>query len=145
MFNRILIAYDGSPESKKALETGISLAAALRSSATLVSVVEPLPGYLSIAGTVAPTLPAELAAEHRRQLEAMQSEVKQQAAARGVEVHTMIAEGSETGEILNAARNTRADLLVVGLHRHAATLEWAGTVRRIANAAPCPILAVSAH
>ncbi|MGB6134695.1 MAG: universal stress protein [Acidobacteriaceae bacterium] len=145
MFNRILIAYDGSPESKKALDTGIELAAALHSSATLVSVVEPLPGYLNIASTVAPTLPAELAAEHREHLEAMQSEVKQQAAAHGVEVHTMVAEGSETGEILRAARSTHADLLVVGLRRHARLVEWAGTVRRIANETPCPILAVSGH
>jgi len=145
MFNRILIAYDGSPESKKALETGIELAAALHSSTTLVSVVEPLPGYVNFARTVAPTLPSELAAENRQHLEAMQSEVRQQAAAHGIEVHTMIAEGSETGEILHAAQSTHADLLVVGLRRHAATLEWAGTVRRIANATPCPILAVSAH
>jgi nucleotide-binding universal stress UspA family protein len=143
MFNRILIAYDGSPESKKALDTGIELAAALHSSATLVSVLEPLPGYVNIAGAMAPSMSSELRAEIRRRLETLQTEVAKQAAAHGVQVQTMLVEGSETGEILNAARKTRADLLVVGLHRHANMIEWAGTVRRIANETPCPILAVS--
>jgi nucleotide-binding universal stress UspA family protein len=142
MFNRILIAYDGSLEAKKALDTGIELAAALHSSATIVSVVEPLPSYVNIAGTVAPTLSSELQTYHRTHFEAMQSEVKQQAAARDLPVQTMVAEGSETGEILRAARRIHADLLVMGLHRHACLVEWAGTVRRIANETSCPILAV---
>lgn len=142
MFNRILVAYDGSPEAKRALDSGIKLAAALHSSATIVSVVEPLPGYVNIAGAVEPNLPADLRAMHRTRFEAMLSDVKQRAAAHDVPVETMIVEGSETAEILRAARRVHADLLVVGLRRHARLVEWAGTVRRIANETPCPILAV---
>lgn len=144
MFDRILIAYDGSAEAKKALDTGIRLAAALHSSATLVTVLEPLPGYLNIAQTVAPSLPAELKEESRQRFETMQAEVRQQAAQAGVQVKTLLVEGRETSGILDAARTTHADLLVVGLRRHATTVEFAGTVRRIANECPCPILAVAA-
>lgn len=71
MFDRILIAYDGSPEAENALQTGLDLAARLQSSTTLVTVLEPLPGYVSIASSVAPELPVEMRREHREHLETL--------------------------------------------------------------------------
>ena len=144
MFDRILIAYDGSTEAKKALDTGLRLAATLGSAATLVTVMEPLPGYVNIAQTVAPSLPAELRQASRQRFEEMQLEVKQRASKTGVAITTLLIEGRETRGILEATKTTHADLLVVGLRRHATNVELAGTVRRIANECPCPILAVSA-
>lgn len=145
MFDRILIAYDGSDEAKKALEAGIQLSAALHSTMTLVSVLEPLPGYVNLAATVAPSLPADLREERRQRLDAMQSDVKRQAGEHSVKVETLLIEGPETTTILDAARLTHADLIVIGLRRHATGIEFAGTVRRIANESPCPILAVPIH
>lgn len=143
MFDRILIAYDGSPESESALQTGLDLAARLQSSTTLVTVLEPLPGYVDIAGSVAPELPEEMRRQRRTRLEALQERAQQQAADRNMKLHTELLEAPEVTGILGAVRNARADLLVLGLHRHAASVEWAGTFRHIANECPCPILAVS--
>ena len=143
MFNRILIAYDGSPESRRALATGMQLAAELHSETTLVTVVEPLPGYVNMASAVAPDVPSELHQERRQHMEQLQQEVKQQAATKNVPVETVLVEGEEIEGILNTAKETRADLLVLGLHRHHTGIEFAGTVRRIANHTLCPILAVA--
>lgn len=143
MFDRILIAYDGSPESENALQTGLDLAAKLHSSTTLVTVLEPLPGYISIAGSVTPELPVEMRRERRERLEALQARAQQQAAGRDIHLQTELLEAPEVTGILGAVRNAHADLLVIGLRRHASAVDWAGTVRHIANESPCPILAVS--
>lgn len=143
MFDRILIAYDGSPEAEKALQTGLDLAAKLQASTTLVTVLEPLPGYISIAGSVAPELPKEMRDQRRMRLETLQQRAQQEAATRSIQLQTQLLEAPEINGILGAIRNSHADLLVIGLHRHAAAVEWAGTFRHIANECPCPILAVS--
>ncbi len=142
MFRRILIAYDGSPESKKALETGIALAKELKAETSLVSVIEPLPGYVALAGSVEPSIPVELQQERREKFAAMQAEVKAKAAQNGVPVETLLIEATETEGVLDTVRETRADLLVVGLRPHDRTIEFAGTLRRIANQIHCPVLAV---
>lgn len=142
MFHRILIAYDGSHESHKALETGIALARELKADTSLISVIEPLPGYIALAGSVEPSYPIELKQEHRERLATMQSEVKQKAAQNGMGVETLLVEGPEVQGLLDAVRDTRADLLVVGLRSHSGSVEFAGTLRRIANEIHCPVLAV---
>jgi nucleotide-binding universal stress UspA family protein len=45
MFNKILVAYDESPESGRALLTGIHLAKSLNAELKAVSVQENLPPY----------------------------------------------------------------------------------------------------
>uniref|UniRef100_A0A7V5CS46 Universal stress protein n=1 Tax=Acidobacterium capsulatum TaxID=33075 RepID=A0A7V5CS46_9BACT len=145
MFQRILIAYDGSPESKKALETGIALARELKADTSLVSVIEPLPGYITLAGSVEPSYPAELIRERREKFSAMQSEVKEKAAQHGMTVETLLVEAPEIEGLLRTVAETRADLLVIGLRPHDHSVEFAGTVRRVANEIRCPILAVPCH
>jgi nucleotide-binding universal stress UspA family protein len=145
MFQRILIAYDGSPESKKALETGIALARDLKADTSLVTVIEPLPGYLTLAASIEPEMPAETRRERREKFSAMQSEVKQKATQSGMAVETLLIEGPEIEGLLRTVTETRADLLVIGLRPHASSVEFAGTVRRIANQIRCPILAVPCH
>lgn len=142
MFNRILIAYDESKEASKALETGMKLAAELHARATLLTVIEPLPGYVHMACAVVPNLPSQMLDERRVRLEKVQAQARQQAAQQGLEVDTLLIEGDEIPCILDMTRKMKADLLVLGLHRHIPGLEWSGTMRCIANETPCPILAV---
>lgn len=144
MFDRILIAYDDSPEAQSALHIGLDLASALHATTTLVTVLEPLPAYVSIAGSFAPDLPVSMLNERRQTLEFLQARAQQEAANRNIPLKTQILEAAEVSGILDAACNAHADLLVVGLRRHTAA-EWASTVRHIANESPCPILAVPCH
>ena len=142
MFHRILIAYDESKEACKALETGMKLAAELHATATLLTVLEPLPGYVHMACAVVPNLPNQMRDERRVRLEKAQERAKEQAQQHGLEVDTLLIEGDEIPCILEMTRKVHADLLVLGLHRHVPGLEWSGTMRCIANETPCPILAV---
>lgn len=142
MFNRILIAFDESKEACKALDTGIQLAAELHAKATLVTVLEPLPGYVNMACAVAPHVPQQLQNERRQHMEHVQAAAKQKAAERGLDLDTMLVEGDEIAAILDATKRTHADLLVLGLHRHMPGMEWSGTTRCLSNQTPCPILAV---
>lgn len=142
MFNRILIAYDESKEACKALETGMRLACELHAKATLLTVLEPLPGYVHMACAVAPHFPEQVHHERRTRMEEAQAKAKQRAAECGLQIETLLVEGDEIEAILEATRKMHADLLVMGLHRHVPGIEWSGTMRCIANETPCPILAV---
>jgi nucleotide-binding universal stress UspA family protein len=142
VFSRILIAYDESKEARKALDAGMKLAGELHAKATLLTVLEPLPGYVHMACAVVPHLPTQMTGERRAHIEEMQSKARLQAAQHGIELETMLIEGDEIECILEVTRRTQAELLVLGLHRHAPGIEWSGTMRCIANETPCPILAV---
>jgi nucleotide-binding universal stress UspA family protein len=142
MFKRILIAYDDSREACKALEAGMKLAATLHAHTTLLTVMEPLPASVHMACAVVPELPNQMDRERRDHIEQAQAHARAQATHHGIELETMLIEGDEVRCILDITRKTQADLLVLGLHRHAPGLEWQGTMRCIANETPCPILAV---
>lgn len=145
MFDRILIAYDGSPEAESALNTGLDLAATLHADTTLVTVLEPLPGYVNLAGSIAPELPVQMQHQRRERLEVLQALAQQKAAERNLPLQTLLLQDNEVSGILDTARTAKANLLVIGMPRHTAAVEWAGTFRHIANESPCPILAVSCH
>jgi nucleotide-binding universal stress UspA family protein len=104
MFNKILVAYDESPESERALLTGIRLAKSLNAELRAVSVQENLPPYAGY-------IDAEVSGGT--------SLVHQQAAEReGVILTTELVEGDEVRAIVECMRRNQSDLLVVGLHRH---------------------------
>ena len=49
MFHKIMVAYDESAEAGRALQASIELAKTLGAELTVVTVLEPLPGYYSFA------------------------------------------------------------------------------------------------
>jgi nucleotide-binding universal stress UspA family protein len=113
---RILVCYDGSPESERALERAAEVASAVPSEVTVVSVAEPIyrqPPYTGYAD------PAEEEA-HRRLLE----EATTKLAGYGVAAATMAPAGETVVAILDMARETGADLIVVGSRQR-------GVVRRL--------------
>ncbi len=142
MYSRILLAYDGSPASERALEQGIRLATALQAEVTIATVAEPLPGYYQIAATVAPGFLEQSREEAMRRLSGIQARAKQLSEEHGLQTKTVLVEAEEVTGLIEIAELQRPDLLIIGFHRHSSYLERAGTVRRIANQARCPLLAV---
>ena len=94
MFNKILVAYDESPESGRALLTGIHLAKSLNAELKAVSVQESLPSYAGYIDAEVPggtILLRQQAADYYRDLQAR----AQQAAEReGVNLTTELVEGA---------------------------------------------------
>jgi nucleotide-binding universal stress UspA family protein len=119
MFKRILIAYDGSPESARALLVSMQLAKSLKADLRTLYVYEKLPayaaGYMDFGVNGASiTLPRQ-ASEYYRML---QVHAQQTARQQGIALKTELVEGDEVQAIVECVQRTRSDLLVLGIPRH---------------------------
>ena len=141
MYQRILIAYDGKPESAPVLSQGVALAEALKATVILVGVVTPDTRVL-IAEAMAPTgLPDRFADEFREALESEADGIR----AGGLEVEVHCAQGKPAEAICFAAHEARADLVVIGHHERGGLQHYfdQSTGRSIFDQMPCNLLAVS--
>ena len=106
MYDRIVIAVDGSDEARRAAKRGLELARAVEAEVTVVSVVE------------RKTLRLTETAEEKRQLrergEEALAEIETLAAEVGHAVRTELLEGKPAAKIREHVATTDAELLVVG-------------------------------
>ena len=139
MFRNILLCYDGTPESRKALTRGAELAVSLRATATVLSIV---PGGLSD-----PTLTASLAGNpcignthsgFQRYLD----EAVQWLLNRGVEARGILSNGDFTEQILHYSKLLHIDLIVVGHYPNVGSDFWWSPrpKRPLAELANCCVL-----
>jgi nucleotide-binding universal stress UspA family protein len=118
MFNKILVAYDKSPESGRALLTGIHLAKSLNAELRAVSVQEDLPPYAGYIDAEVPggtVLLRQQAADYYRDL---LTRARQAAQREGVILTTELVQGDEVQAIMECVQRNQSDLLVLGLRRH---------------------------
>jgi nucleotide-binding universal stress UspA family protein len=66
VFLNVLVALDGSPSSRRALEHSVDLARALNSKLTLITVAPTASSYVTLAGVSPETMQAELDPGPRR-------------------------------------------------------------------------------
>jgi nucleotide-binding universal stress UspA family protein len=133
---RILVCYDGSAESDRALARTADIASAGASEVTVVSVAEPLYPMRPYTGYADPA-EEEL---HRRQLD----EARRTLARDGIAAATLEPIGHTAEAIIDAARETSADLIVVGT-RHRRLLErllFGSVSGELVVEAPCDVLVV---
>jgi nucleotide-binding universal stress UspA family protein len=138
--NRILVATDGSPAARAAVELGAGLAAEHRAELILAHVVPALDvspaGRLPLYGVV-PHTPSE---RERAVLE----EAAEAVAARGQVATTVLLAGHEVEEIVRCAETHDADLIVIGSRgRGALASAFLGSVSRgVLREAGRPVLIV---
>jgi len=147
MFSKILVAFDHSSESDKALDAGIELAKLYRVDLFSITVTEDLPSYVSMSYPDIPFDPEMLKElDDKRELFYidLSREAVDKAAKAGVTLHATVVHGFESEAIVAHAREIKADLLLLGLHPHPAVIDhlWGSTEQKIAWAAPCSILTV---
>lgn len=132
---RILLCYDGSAESRRALERVGEIASAVPSLVTVVSVADPIYSDARFAGFADPAEEES----HRRLLEEAAEDLR----GRGVEPTTAEQVGQPAAAILDAARDG-ADLVVVGSrHRGLVKRLLFGSVSaELVVEAPCDVLVV---
>lgn len=109
MFLNILLAVDGSPSSKRALEQAVDLARAMNSKLTLITVAPPVSHYVPLAGVSSETMRAEL--------DRWASNVLDEALAAlpdDVIAHRVQPVGQAGPEILGELERGRYDLVVLG-------------------------------
>jgi nucleotide-binding universal stress UspA family protein len=143
MFSRILIAVADDEIADRVIEAGRSLAQALGAHLGLVHVVD-----LAVAGAVTATPMAEggspLATQEIIQAQEQSGEafIARAAQVLGGDADAFLREGSTTSEIIAAATEWRADLIVIGTHGRSGVgrLVLGSVAEGVLRDAPCPVL-----
>lgn len=141
---RIVHPTDFSSSSSRALAKSVELAKQNKAELLLVHVLAAIIPYDPGDGYADPSLYIELEKSTRRQaqssLEALVKKVKR---AR-VKVSSLLLKGTAHDQIVRAAKNRRADLIVIGTHgRTGITKLFMGSVAgRVVSTASCPVMTV---
>ncbi len=139
MLQKILVAYDGSEGSRRALGAGIELAKRLRAELHSISVMEHLPHYAATVGEV-----KEAQAEFEAFFRTLTKQARDLAALQGVELETVVKPGHEVETIVAVAKEGGFDLLVIGFVGHSNV--WGrimgSTTQNISRLAPCSVMIV---
>jgi len=138
VYDSILLSYDGSDFSKKALEHSCKLSKTDGSEITAIYVI---PRYEEMIEFFATSFIKD---NLRHDAEKIMENARAIAKDNGVKINTEIAEGDEAEKITETANRLKADLIVRGTHR------WTGfnkaimgsVAERVFINAPCPVLVV---
>jgi len=139
---RILVPTDFSDPSNEALEAAMALARGAGATLDLVHVaVEaayPLPPPIDVA-----TLPLDMGKVLDRSAEGLAAEERRVRDA-GLPCETATLIGRPDTEILQRARDTHADLIVMGTHGRSGLAHalFGSNVDRVVQHTPCPVLIV---
>lgn len=109
MYRHVLCAYDASPASEAALTAAIDLAATMNARLAIVTVVERPPAGVAAAGVDPEGLAATIERERGDQLREAAARVPDE-----LPLTTMLRAGHAGREILRAAQEVGADVLVMG-------------------------------
>jgi nucleotide-binding universal stress UspA family protein len=136
MFERILVAFDGSDGSHRALRMGIRLAKHLEAELHTMSVIA-LPHYAATLGEV-----KDAHEDFEAHFRTLTKQARDLAAFQGVEVETAVKVGHEVETIVTYAKEGGFDLLVIGFAGHSNL--WGrimgGTTQNLSRLAPCSVL-----
>lgn len=132
---KLLVGYDGSAPARDAARMAANLARRLRARVVILTVVKISPLVEEISGIFIPVIDetdyAPIAAEGAQIVRAI-----------GVEVETRVVIGEPADGIVDLADKERFDLVVVG-HRGLGGIRGlilGSIAKRVAEAAPCPVL-----
>jgi nucleotide-binding universal stress UspA family protein len=133
-WNRILLATDGSPYSRKALDKAIALAREKGARITAATV--------AFTNDEFSILPLEAVDELMTAARGILDEVRQRGAAAEIGIDTVVKEGEPHQAITDLAAEMAADLVVMGSHgRKGLTRLLMGSVtERVIGFARCPVL-----
>lgn len=138
---RILFATDFSKASLDARDVAVSLASELGATLEIVHAVA-TPTQFFASYEVAP--PAGLIDEIRDGARTRMDELARWVAERGVNAETRIVEGVASESIVDAARKTEADTIVMGTRGHSGLRHvlLGSVAERTLRQAPCPVVTV---
>lgn len=138
MFEKILVANDGSDGAAKAFAAALTLASGLKSQFHMIA-VEEMPRFPA---SIEEVVEEQRAAKHELAKVAQQSRAKAKAQQVALEVH--LVAGHPVPTIVDFIGREGFDLLVVGYMGHSALYNRliGSTTDRLVELAPCPVLVV---
>jgi nucleotide-binding universal stress UspA family protein len=138
MFERILLAVDGSEHAVHAAKVAADLARCMKAELRILVVYAPIPPYLG-----EPNLQQAINARLDESQAILQKAVEAVGDLPG-EIHTEVLEGDAAETIIEVAKVRNSDLIVMGsrgLGRLAGLL-LGSTSQKVVSHAPCPVLIV---
>lgn len=140
----VILAADGSPEAERAAEFLCALSLPGWAEVTVVSVAEMTVGVPAGARQPVTDAPEAVRQALLDAAEARTAEIMRRLGACGAQVRSAIRPGHPAGEILAAAREHDADLVVVGARgqTRAAPFPLGGVAQKVVKYAPCSVLVV---
>ena len=145
MYQRILMAYDGTAAGQQALLDCKEIAQWSRAEMHLIAVMPSPVSSVAIEGWV---YDPEVAAAERAQYQQVLDQGVQRLGEAGLSARGVLATGHSVDEIVRHAQQVKADLIVVG-HKHLdswAQRWWRGSVSQaLIEHAPCSVLVVITH
>jgi nucleotide-binding universal stress UspA family protein len=140
-FQKMLIAVDDDPIAARAAEVGMDLARSLHAQVALIHAIDPSLTFAPDIGIGAD----EFALRAQQDGTRLMADLRARLPA-GTQARQFISQGSPGSEIVKAAREWEADLIVIGSHgRHGITRALVGSVAEaVMREAPCPVLVVRA-
>jgi len=153
MFQKILVAIDGSEYSKRAVDHAVGLAEKFGGSIILIHVYSATVPVVTSMDTmsgpsITPPVSSEMAAKITEEAEKrgrrILDEAEKLVKIRGISVESILVEGDAVREIVRLAQERSVDLIVVG-HRGQSRLRevFLGSVSEgLSHKATCPVLIV---
>lgn len=148
MYKHILVSTDGSEVGARGLDHGLSLAKALGSRVTVITVTERFPVYpdgLTVAYAMSDSLMTEYAAGQKEAAGAILAAAKQSADRIGVPVETLHLPNAQPAEaIIEAAKSLGCSLVVMSSHgrRGLGRLVLGSVTSEVLAHSPVPVLVV---
>ena len=133
----LVVAYDGSKPSKKALNKAIELAPKLGDELTLLSVTEPV-CPVSIHEKDCAIIDEKYKQETKEILNSVKGEIEKAP----LKIKTAVRHGKPEEEIIKFAEDEKADMVFIGSRgRHGAKKYFLGSVSlRVSEYSPCSVL-----
>ncbi|MEW6284871.1 MAG: universal stress protein [Chloroflexota bacterium] len=139
MFERILLAVDGSEHALHAAKVAADLARCMKAELRIVVVYAPIPPYLG-----EPNLQRAINSRLDEAQAILQKAVEAAGDLPQEKIHTELLEGDAAEAIIEVAKTRNSDLIVMGsrgLGRLAGLL-LGSTSQKVLSHAPCPVLIV---
>lgn len=139
MFDKILIAHDGSENADKALDTAIEIAKTFNAELHMISVEEDLPLYAQSIQDVDDEKDAE-----DDYFKTLGARCSQRARLHGIELKHTIVAGHAVQSIVEFVEAGHFQLLVIGFTGHSRLYDhlWGGSSQNLTRMAPCSVLVV---
>ena len=139
MWNKILVANDGSEDAMEAVRAGLRLAKQFDSEIYIISIEEELPLYAATVGEV-----EEAERESNGYFQKLNKEISEFAESLGVKPIMHIIRGHAVEKVVKFATDEKFDLLIIGFMGHSKVFGrvMGSTAQNIIRLSPCTTLVV---
>ena len=143
-YSRILHATDYSKASARALAEAVALAKQNKAELLVLHVIEPVAAYVTGEDIGGAELYMKLEETTKRQAQTSMNKLVEQLKKSKVNVKSLLRRGIPHEQIVSAAQNRRANLIVIGTHgRTGLSKLFMGSVAgKVVSMAHCPVMTV---